>query len=762
MNVVLHIGGSIGTDPAMLAKVAKELDKNIQDLSDIDKHRARDEFLAVAFINGTDRSRYGRLIDRLQNDHLQGQDVYPKTLVGAYHLLTHWKPESSNNDNMATHDGMAFITSTSSPNTQQRNNRGNDNLQVTCYCCGRIGHYANQCPEEDTRNNTSVDATHQNSAVTTPQNSNGTRRTTNSTNVGNTMVTAGIIDQEYFASSFTFCTYQNPVSLRTTDHGTIPKEWILLDNQSTIDVFTNGTLLRNIRQGHHTMKIHSTGGVCHTDLVGDLPGYGTVWYHPNGIANILSLARLRKKGYRITYSSEEGNVFNVIKKDGSVRIFRQSDEGLYFLNTTDKHDIVLINTVSDNQYKYSNKSYSQAVLARKLQKVIGRPNTRDFIRILNTNALPNSPVTYHDVMTAENIFGPDIGSLKGKTVRQTPDTVEINKTAMPAGIYERYKNMVVAGDIMHVNGMTFLVTISRHLRFATTELLKNQKNETILRAIKNVINVYKEGSFQVTDLLMDGQFDGMSNELSGLGIRLNITGRQEHVPEIERYIRTLKERIRSVYNTLPFKSMPPMMLAELVSYCNFWLNSFPKEDGISKILSPRTIITGKQINYLKHCKLEFGEYVQTHEEHDNTLTTRTIGAISLRPTGNSQGTHLFLNLNTGRIISRNKWTVLPMPEEVIQQVNQLGNNTPLELIGDSDELGLDSVINADTDNMALETFMELPNPEEETHDENIDDGSVEQDVKMPVDGYVAEGAELERVNDDDIFHEHNVDNNETS
>ena len=44
---------------------------------------------------------------------------------------------------------------------------------------------------------------------------------------------------------------------------------------------------------------------------GDLPGYGTVWCHPEGIANILSLARVADKKtegskdrlYRITHDS---------------------------------------------------------------------------------------------------------------------------------------------------------------------------------------------------------------------------------------------------------------------------------------------------------------------------------------------------------------------------------------------------------------------------------------------------------------------------
>jgi hypothetical protein len=105
--------------------------------------------------------------------------------------------------------------------------------------------------------------------------------------------------------------------------------------------------------------------------------------------------------------------FIVTKKDGTVRIFKQSEKGLYYLDTTqsESNHAVLINTVTNNQYKYSNKDYSQALLARKIQRIIGRPSTRQYLAILNNNLLPNSPVTYHDIVAAENIFGPDVGSL---------------------------------------------------------------------------------------------------------------------------------------------------------------------------------------------------------------------------------------------------------------------------------------------------------------------------------------------------------------
>ena len=38
-----------------------------------------------------------------------------------------------------------------------------------------------------------------------------------------------------------------------------------------------------------------------------------------------------------------------------------------------------------------------------------------------------------------------------------------------------------------------------------------------------------------------------------MGIMLNITGHDEHVLKIERYIRNIKERVQATVNTLPFK-----------------------------------------------------------------------------------------------------------------------------------------------------------------------------------------------------------------
>ena len=45
---------------------------------------------------------------------------------------------------------------------------------------------------------------------------------------------------------------------------------------------------------------------------------------------------------------------------------------------------------------------------------------------------------------------------------------------------------------------------------------------------------------------MDGEFGHLHGELAGIGVMLNETSQDEHVGDIERYIRTVKEHMQEI------------------------------------------------------------------------------------------------------------------------------------------------------------------------------------------------------------------------
>jgi hypothetical protein len=107
---------------------------------------------------------------------------------------------------------------------------------------------------------------------------------------------------------------------------------------------------------------------------------------------------------------------------------------------------------------------------------------------------------------------------------------------------------------MYLNKMAFFVTISQDLLFGTTELIKNLKKETLIKAIRNVLNTYQERGFKVSHFLMDGQFDSLRYTLSGLGINLNIVARHMSMCQKLKGTSELSRR-EYVVSTTPYRSL---------------------------------------------------------------------------------------------------------------------------------------------------------------------------------------------------------------
>ena len=99
--------------------------------------------------------------------------------------------------------------------------------------------------------------------------------------------------------------------------------------------------------------------------------------------------------------------------------------------------------------------------------------------------------------------------------------------AVPTSILKQ--EVTVCADIMFVNGTAFFITVSRNVRFGTVEPIKDMKQPTIVKVIKNVRDIYAQGAFKVTWMLMDGQFEPMRADVVNLGICLNEVAEDKHV-----------------------------------------------------------------------------------------------------------------------------------------------------------------------------------------------------------------------------------------
>ena len=345
--------------------------------------------------------------------------------------------------------------------------------------------------------------------------------------------------------------------------------------------------------------------------------------------------------------------------------------------------------------------------------------------------IANCPVTPANVEAAEHIFGPDIGSLNGKTMQRNSPIVDSPVTSIPANILDRYQKVTLCVDIMYVNRVAMLVSISRNIKFGTIEAIPNNKLGVILKSMQAIIQIYRGNGFVIEVALMDGEFTHLRGELASIGVALNDTSRDEHVGDMERFIRTIKERMRAIYNMLPFQKVPARLIIEMAKASVFWLNSLPQKNGLDSELSPWTIVSGQMLDFKRHCRFQFGEYVQTHEEHNNSMSPRTVGALSLRPTGNAQGSYYFLSLSTGRVLNRLRGIALPMPDDVIDRVHRMARQQKADpglIFGDCN---MNPIYEEEDEELSVDEEDEDYLPERQTDEESLidadEDGNIHED-----------------------------------
>ena len=123
-----------------------------------------------------------------------------------------------------------------------------------------------------------------------------------------------------------FAFLHNDIVCSTQNKAGIPKNWILLESQSTLAVFSNPRRLTNIQKSKAMLTLHCNARKAIVTQKGDLKGYRTICYYPEGIANILSLHKVKEK-YKVMYDSSRIAGFVVHKSDGTNHIFKPSKKG---------------------------------------------------------------------------------------------------------------------------------------------------------------------------------------------------------------------------------------------------------------------------------------------------------------------------------------------------------------------------------------------------------------------------------------------------
>jgi hypothetical protein len=225
-----------------------------------------------------------------------------------------------------------------------------------------------------------------------------------------------------------------------------------------VTAFKSKKYLSNIRTVAHGVKINCKAGNLKTNQEGDY-GSMSMWYIPEGIANIFLMNKLEKK-YQITYNSWEG--YYVVHIDNRPVRFYKDENGLPYINLEDlEEDTVALlvqmrseeaatafaQKVRQNYKGFTKKEFLQAKEAKRAMGLIGDPRESNFKGMVSNNMIMNCPVTTTAVTNARSIFGRDLASMKGKTVQWVSAPVVGDYVTLPKGVIEQNKTVTLVANV---------------------------------------------------------------------------------------------------------------------------------------------------------------------------------------------------------------------------------------------------------------------------------------------------------------------------
>jgi hypothetical protein len=279
-----------------------------------------------------------------------------------------------------------------------------------------------------------------------------------------------------------------------------------LDSCASYHPFFIEEFLRNIKKGKSTMEGSCNAGTVSTSTKG---WYGDVevWLNKKGIANLLSIPMLETAGYLV--STHTHGDWVVTSPKGKKIVFKR-DTGVCnrmpYIDLRDNQEgIAMIETVRKKFAGATKKEIEKAYLARTVQRRIGHPPDERFKEIvsLGENGLRNCPVTAADVSNAPVIFGPNRPRIRGATTRDTKVLrVKEQRVAIPREFYKMHKMVTITADVMFINGVLFLVTFSRKIKFRTAEFVPKRTAKSLANHLKKVLMLYARGGFVVNLALM--------------------------------------------------------------------------------------------------------------------------------------------------------------------------------------------------------------------------------------------------------------------
>ena len=717
-----------------------------------------EQYMTVLFINGLSDARHSVFKAEKNNIITQESEVvrearYPKTIEEAYHLLTLFRNPTAKSPSMPN---VAVSVKSSTPPvalvaTDKRHQKGESktehkssktksdkgksergkneskpNAKYPCVTCSILGlpedrsHYSNQCPNLSRAQQLCRDASGGSSLLA-------------AVGFGEPMSESGValVATEPKCSELVL---KVGGSLRPTD--------IVNDGGSTCNIFKNPDVVSNVTE-QSPFYIGGVGGNITSSSRGVYEKVFKVNLSKDAPCNILSQAIIEDTvritpGARFCYNETTYAYHLYIPNVGEWHFERRDDLGGLRVSSGIICTNAALVTMSENLRQYPADQRQKIKEVLELQRRADYISSGGLANAINTGNMINSPVTSTDVHRTKSVVKVTVPELMGKATKKKSKLLPIEPSSHKA---PRDVNLI--GDIFFVDNHAFLLTMS-NFAYSMAAYLGIESGRraasNIWKCLSLMFSAYVSRGFKVASFTCDPErgFESNRENIQNQGIVFNSNSSDAKLPSLDRRIRTAKERNRATRSGVPFKLFGALLVYSVLNSIRC-INLFPCAG--SPNCPPRELFSGMKTDVKRDFPIAFGDYCLCYDTSNafiNSSRPRMEECIALIPTGNRDGDVTFLNLRTGRIITRNRFDVLPTPDSVITHINRQYDSVVGKPYRETAVFRSDAQIFSDDYDGPFDDAIEMDSPEEELNtplggdaiaDNNID---TEEVVIMPM------------------------------
>ena len=505
-----------------------------------------EESMATGYIQGLDQSRYSEYLTYLGNElSIGGRDMFPTTLAAAISTTAKWLTSSPKGPReVAQHSAYGGIKG--KPNApgkgkekEKKPDPKDPTDRPTCTYCGKTGHKILSCfklvaDQAAAKSNGDLEKKKATAAAAITRTeeefeeptgflssfshiSRPTKSTTMLPTRGTYTACPTLRQKPPMTPRNAPCAHEDvhvPVEDLHYRHSLppTPHKYSALANggadtltelQLIFDSGANATLIKNLELLSNIHKVTPTtfdglSGTLTVTSSGNLLGICDAFYHPDAVANIVSLSQLRDLGHDVTYSTSTDEF--ILSYNLGVCSFSRRENGLYVCDIPiSATRTAMVTTVTDNESQYSIRDVKSARLARDLQRRLGNPTDTTLSKLLSEGYIIDPTVLPGDVLRATAIYGPNVEGLKGRTTKK-------KAVPIPAATSRRTsESQIMYIDIFYANGLAFLITLVQPMGHTATSLLGKTDVRLLCHAIRQHLGQYGQKGIRIREIHSDNE-----------------------------------------------------------------------------------------------------------------------------------------------------------------------------------------------------------------------------------------------------------------